>query len=161
MTACLARVPPASRRLLLLPFFFILPPPPYFLWRLRPSKSADDDDTVLSTLAANLQTRPTPSPGCNPPARAQAAGDLYALAAWSASVYLCARSAGARVAGAPDCQVWYNQKGNAKGAENAAGALKRRPAKVEEINFYSTLELLAWCDASTPSSPQQQRPLPL
>ncbi|KAJ7079689.1 hypothetical protein C8R44DRAFT_992583 [Mycena epipterygia] len=152
-----------------------------FLWRLfRPSKPADDDETVLSTLAANIQTRQTLLAAIRLRERnATLLATLYALAAWGAYVAFWwfggrqtqARARGLRalpVLAGPVLvllvrrvvQVWYNRKGNAE-EKTLQALLKEQRAKVEEIkkktNFYSTRELLARYDASAPSSPQQQQ----
>ncbi|KAJ6537510.1 hypothetical protein DFH09DRAFT_1177921 [Mycena vulgaris] len=156
-----------------------------FLWRLfRAEKPPDDYETILSTLAANIQKRQTLLSEIRLRERkATMLVTLNAIGVWL--VYLAvwyfgfvSGGAAGRVNSAERAlralpvfigpifilfirrivQIWYNRKGNAE-EKTLQTLLKEQRAKVEEIkkktNFYSTRELLSRYDASAPNSPQR------
>ncbi|KAJ7105894.1 hypothetical protein C8R44DRAFT_328601 [Mycena epipterygia] len=142
----------------------------FFLWRLlRPSKPAQDDETILSTLAAKIQTRQTLLAAIRLRERnATLLATLCAFAGWSTYIVFWwfggqqtqVRARGLRglpVLAGPvlvllvrrAVQAWYNPKGNAE-EKTLQTLLKEQRAKVEEITkktkFYSTRKLLARYD---------------
>ncbi|KAJ7455744.1 hypothetical protein FB451DRAFT_1277333 [Mycena latifolia] len=149
-----------------------------FIWRLfRAERPPDDYETILSTLAANIQKRQTLLSEIRMRERkATMLVTLYAIAGWL--VYLAvwyfgfvSGGASGRVRPAERAvralpvfvgpifilfirrivQIWYNRKGNAE-EKTLQTLMKEQRAKVEEIkkktNFYSTRELLSRYDAS-------------
>ncbi|KAJ7356510.1 hypothetical protein DFH08DRAFT_849256 [Mycena albidolilacea] len=157
-----------------------------FIWRLFRSEKPPDDETVLASLARDIQRRQTLLADIRARERtATALATLYTLAGWIAYVgfwyFGFVSGGGARTRGVERAlralpvfigpililfirrivQIWYARKGNAE-EKTLQTLLKAQRAKVEEIkkktNFYETRDLLSRYERG--DSPSDSSPSP-
>lgn len=157
-----------------------------FLLRIF-QKAEEDDETVLSALASDIQKRQTKLDEIRlRERRTTLAVSLWSFVAWS--VYSAVWYSGFRnkswrtksqkaIFTAPVIvgpifilfvrrivQLWFNSKGNAE-EKTLRELRKKQHTKVEEIkkktNYYSTRDLLQKYDPSSPSNSPQRQPIPI